>query len=311
MINHHLQRCVIPHLLTEKRGINHLQVVNQVDPGCKGSNPSRTYHGRLTGTNLMVMMGVVNPLGVSTRGAQATTQIGDIMEADLGTWTENIIEITEMIAGTIEGMIAGEEEDIAEVTETITDKIVEETPDVIAIIVIEARIESVIDPGIEVETVAGIGAETAAGIDPATTAIGGQGKTRIGPEIDPPMKQNFLVTGMKLKLQKKFPSSSVHIKRLKKGHHQCNIQENLAILMYLDLSVLGNQNHPAMMTSFHFEQSNIEFGRFSMNCIEQLCNFFHNFSTLCLRIFFYLVYSLHSRLISFLISKSPYISNFC
>ena len=41
-------------------------------------------------------------------------------------------------------MIAGEEEDIAEVTETITDKIVEETPDVIAIIVIEARIESVI-----------------------------------------------------------------------------------------------------------------------------------------------------------------------
>ena len=107
MINHHLQRCVIPHLLTVKRGINHLQVVNQVDPGCKGSHPSRPYPGRLTGTNLMVMMGVVNPLGVSTRGAQATTQIGDIMEADLGTWTENIIEITEMItemiAGTIEG----------------------------------------------------------------------------------------------------------------------------------------------------------------------------------------------------------------
>lgn len=129
-----------------------------MDPGCKGSNPSRIYPGRLTGTNLMAMMGGVNPLGVSTRGAQATTQIGDITEADLETWTENIIEITEtitetiaeMIAVTIEGMIAAEEEDIEEVTETITDKIVEETPDVIAIIVIEARIEPGIDPGIGV-----------------------------------------------------------------------------------------------------------------------------------------------------------------
>merc|ERR1711962_517193 len=109
------------------------------------------------------------------------------MEADLEIWIGIIIEtietIAEMTEGAIVGMIAVE--DIAEVIETITDEIVEETPDVIEII--------------------GIEAETAAGIDPGTTAIG-KGQIRIDTEIDLVMKQNYPVTGRKSKLRRKFPS---------------------------------------------------------------------------------------------------------
>ena len=185
MINHHLQPCVIPHLLTEISESKHHQVVKQVDLGCKGSNPnSLVYPGLPIEMNLMAGME-----GELTKEVQVTTQIEDIMEADLEIWIGIIIETTETIAemtegnfqlqspyyenlcdnsqtffcdgfksyrhliffvrssvrlqylilGTIVGMIAVE--DIAEVIETITDEIVEETPDVIEIIVIEAGIE--------------------------------------------------------------------------------------------------------------------------------------------------------------------------
>ena len=184
MINHHLQPCVIPHLLTEISESKHHQVVKQVDLGCKGSNPnSLVYPGLPIEMNLMA--GMERELTKEVH----TTQIEDIMEADLEIWIGIIIETTETIAemtegnfqlqspyceilcdnsqtffcdgfeaychlmfvvrssdrlqylilGTIVGMIAVE--DIAEVIETITDEIVEETPDVIEIIVIEAGIE--------------------------------------------------------------------------------------------------------------------------------------------------------------------------
>lgn len=202
MINHHLQPCVIPHLLTEISESKHHQVVKQVDLGCKGSNPnSLVYPGLPIEMNLMA--GMERELTKEVH----TTQIEDIMEADLEIWIGIIIETTETIAemteGTIVGMIGVE--DIAEVIETITDEIVEETPDVIEIIVIEAGIEVEIDPGIAVENVAGIEAETAAGSDPATTAIG-KGQIRIDTEIDLVMKQNYPVTGRKSKLRRKFPS---------------------------------------------------------------------------------------------------------
>jgi len=268
MINPHLQLCVIPHLLTGISGIVHLQVANQVDLGCKGSNPNNLLcPGRPIEMNILV--GDVNPLagmGGTSKEVQATTrkevqvitQIGDIKEIDLE--TEIIIEITETIAETNIGMIVAEEgitEAIEGMIETITDGIVEASQDVIEATVIEAVIGAVTgavtDPGIEVETGAGTEAGIGPGIDHAIVVIG-EGQTQIG--IGASVKQNYLVTGKKLKLQKKFPSSSVRTKRLK--NHQCNIQENP--LMYLDLLVLGNQNHLGMMMSYHFEQTNNEFG---------------------------------------------------
>ena len=99
MINHHLQPCVIPHLLTEISESKHHQVVKQVDLGCKGSNPnSLVYPGLPIEMKLMAGMEVE-----ITKEVQVTTQIEDIMEADLEIWIGIIIETTETIAEMTEG----------------------------------------------------------------------------------------------------------------------------------------------------------------------------------------------------------------